>query len=58
MPAFLWDAALLRAGYPGLIKTDGWIADMVWGQVAVVFGDAEFMDALSQLRASLVSSRN
>jgi hypothetical protein len=33
----LWDAALLRAGYPGLIKADGRIADMVCGQLAVVF---------------------
>ncbi len=41
----LWDAALLRAGYPGLLKPDGRIADILFGQVAVVFGDAEFMAA-------------
>jgi hypothetical protein len=40
-----WDAALLRAGYPGLLKPDGKIADMLFGPVAVVFGDAEFMAA-------------
>lgn len=41
----LWDAALLRAGYPGLLKPDGRMADILFGQVAVVFGDAEFMAA-------------
>ena len=44
----LWDAALLRAGYPGLLKPgEKRIADMLCGQVAVVFGDPEFMAALS-----------
>jgi hypothetical protein len=41
----LWDAALLRAGYPGPLKPGGKIADMLFGPVAVVFGDAEFMAA-------------
>jgi hypothetical protein len=41
----LWDAALLRAGYPGLLKPDGQIADLLFGQVAIAFGDAEFMAA-------------
>ena len=41
----LWDAALMRAGYPGLLKPSGQMADMLFGQVAVVFGDAEFMSA-------------
>ena len=35
----------MRAGYPGLLKPDGKIADMLFGPVAVVFGDAEFMAA-------------
>jgi hypothetical protein len=39
---------LLRAGYPGLLKPgEKRIADMLCGQVAVVFGDPEFMAALS-----------
>ena len=41
----LWDAALVRAGYPGLLKPDGRMADILFGHVAVVFGDAEFMAA-------------
>jgi hypothetical protein len=41
----LWDAALLRGGYPGLLKPDGRMADILFGQVAVVVGDAEFMTA-------------
>jgi hypothetical protein len=41
-----WDAALRRAGYPGLIKPDGRIADMLVGTIAVVFGDKRFMAAL------------
>src|SRR6476661_5855998 len=41
----LWDAALVRAGYPGLLKPGGQIADYPCGQVAVVLGDAEFMAA-------------
>jgi hypothetical protein len=41
----LWDAALLRSGYPGLLKPGGHIADYQCGQVAVVLGDAEFMAA-------------
>jgi hypothetical protein len=43
----LWDTALVRAGYPGLLKPDGRIRDMLFGKVAVVFGDAEFMSARS-----------
>ena len=54
----LWDAALTRAGYPGLIKSDGRIADTLCGQVAVVFGDTEFMGALKGLCADLVSLRS
>jgi hypothetical protein len=38
---------LARAGYPGLLKPGGQISDMLCGQVAVVFGDPEFMAALS-----------
>ena len=41
----MWDAALLRGGYPGLLKPDGRMADILFGQVAVVVGDAEFMAA-------------
>jgi hypothetical protein len=41
----LWDAALLRGGYPGLLKPGGEIADMLRGDVAVVFGDEQFMAA-------------
>jgi hypothetical protein len=42
----LWDRALKRAGHPGLITPDGQVADYLVGQVAVLFGDREFMDAL------------
>ena len=41
----LWDAALVRAGYPGLLKPGGRMADMLFGQIAVVCGDADFMAA-------------
>ena len=41
----MWDAALLRSSYPGLLKQDGRMADILFGQVAVVVGDAEFMAA-------------
>ena len=34
----LWDAALVRAGYPGLLKPGGRMADMLFGQIAVVRG--------------------
>jgi hypothetical protein len=43
----LWDAALLHAGYPGLLKAGGQISDNLCGQVAAVFGNPEFMRALS-----------
>jgi hypothetical protein len=33
--------ALLRGGYPGLLKSSGRMADMLFGDVAVVFGDTE-----------------
>jgi hypothetical protein len=42
----LWDAALRRAGHPGLITPDGKVADMLVGTIAVVFGDKRFMAAL------------
>jgi hypothetical protein len=41
----LWDAALLRGGYLGLLKPGGQIADMLRGDVAVAFGDEQFMAA-------------
>jgi hypothetical protein len=41
----LWEAALLRGGYPGLLKPDGRMSDILFGQIAVVFGDVEFMAA-------------
>jgi hypothetical protein len=41
----LWDAALLRAGHPGLILGDN-MADVLVGPIAVVFGDEEFMSNL------------
>jgi hypothetical protein len=41
----LWDAALMRAGYVGLLKPGGQIADFLCGHVAVVLGNAEFMAA-------------
>jgi hypothetical protein len=31
--------------YPSLLKPSGRMVDMLFGQVAVVFGDAEFMSA-------------
>jgi hypothetical protein len=39
----MWDAALLRAGYPGLLKPNGRMADMLFGQITVLFGGPEFM---------------
>jgi hypothetical protein len=40
-----WDAALRRNG-TGLLRPDGRPVDWLVGQVAVVFGDKEFMEAL------------
>jgi hypothetical protein len=40
-----WQIALRRAGHPGLMTRAGF-ADVLVGQIAVVFGDAEFMEAL------------
>jgi hypothetical protein len=40
-----WDAALRRNGI-GLLRPDGRPIDWLVGQVAVVFGDKEFMKAL------------
>ena len=43
----MWDAALLRAGNPGLLKPNGRMADMLFGQVTVLFGGPEFMASLA-----------
>ncbi len=40
-----WDAALRRAGHPGLLTPFGNLADYLVGQVAVLYGDDEFMEA-------------
>ena len=42
----LWDKAMRRAGGPGLLQRDGTAADYLVGQIAIVFGDDEFMEAL------------
>jgi hypothetical protein len=42
----LWHIALKRAGYPGLLRPNGQIADVLAGPVVIVFGDQEFMEAL------------
>src|SRR5262245_35255356 len=42
----LWHQALRFAGLPGLILPNGGLADYLVGNVIVLFGDREFMDAL------------
>jgi hypothetical protein len=42
----LWDKALRRKGHPGLIGPDGRAVDWLVGQIAVVYGDDEFMGSL------------
>lgn len=42
----LWDKAMRRAGGPGLLQRDGTAADVLVGQIAIVIGDDEFMEAL------------
>jgi hypothetical protein len=41
-----WDAALRRAGHPGLLTRFGNVADYLVGQIAVIYGDVEFMETL------------
>ena len=43
----LWHHALLRRGHPGLVvAATGEIADFLVGSIALVYGDAEFMQSL------------
>lgn len=45
MATIAWDAALRRNG-AGLLRPDGRPVDWLVGQVAILFGDKEFMEAL------------
>jgi hypothetical protein len=42
----LWHQALQRTGHPGLLMPMGRLADYLVGQIAIVIGDDEFMEAL------------
>ena len=42
----LWDQALRRIGQPTLARPDGSAIDFLVGQVLVVIGDQEFLEAL------------
>jgi hypothetical protein len=42
----LWDRALRRAGYPGLIAGSGAIVDYLCGRVCVLIGDEQFLQSL------------
>jgi hypothetical protein len=46
LATILWDKALRRAGFPGLMTRDGAVADYLRGRVCIVFGDDEFMENL------------
>jgi hypothetical protein len=42
----LWAEALEHRSYPGLLDANGRLVDHLVGDIAVVFGDAAFMEAL------------
>jgi hypothetical protein len=41
-----WEVALRRTGHPGLLDVRGRAVDWLVGDIAIVFGDDEFMEAL------------
>jgi hypothetical protein len=41
-----WEQALRRTGHPGLLDAFGRAVDWLVGDIAIVFGDSEFMETL------------